>query len=120
MNTKIKYALIATLVMIGAFVLPIVAAQQPNEYRAFVYSERPIPYWGQEGSIVPTEVLVTYVPIYPSATYTLSPGTVYVNIDYSQPTSIDTTIAQAVKQDGLTQGYEVTKVYLPSYSMKVV
>lgn len=120
MNTKIKYVIIITIAIIGALVLPIVAAQNSNEYRAFVTNERVSPYLAHGVTTVPLIIEITYVPIYPGATYTMTAGYTIVQADLAQPTTLDTQIAHAVKQEGLNLGYDVTKVYMPSYNMKVV
>ena len=70
----IKEIGIITIVIMAIFILPIVIAQQPNEYRAYVYSERVSPYLEHGATTVPLVVEITYVPIYPSATYTLTAG----------------------------------------------
>lgn len=111
---------IITIVIIGLFILPIVIAQQQNEYRAFVYSERISPYLYHTDTTAAMVLEVTYVPIYPSATYTLTPGEIVIQVDLSQPTSIPTQVSQAVKQDGAQKGYDVIRVYISSYDMKVV
>ena len=116
----IKEIGIISIVAIALFILPIVLAQQPNEYRAYVYSERVSPYLDHGASTVPLVVEITYVPIYPSTTYPLTAGYTIVQVDLNSPTSIDTVISNSVKEDGLRQGFDVTRVYLPSYTMKVV
>lgn len=119
MNNKIKATIIIGLIAVGLFILPIAKAQQPNEYRAFLYDVKVAPYFAQEGSSASYVAQITYVPIYPSATYTMTWSEVVVLVDLAQPTNINTQVAQAVKQEGLTHGYDVTRVYVPSYDMKV-
>lgn len=120
MNNKIKTILAISMITIGLFILPVVMAQQPNEYRAFLYDARISPYFEQRGANASYAAQITYVPIYPSATYTMTWSEVVVLVDLSQPNNINTQVSQAVKQEGATHGYDVVRVYVPTYEMKVV
>lgn len=119
MNNKIKILIYIIIVALGVFILPAVTAQQANEYRAFVYDEKVSPYLYHNDTHSSMVLEITYVPIYPSPTYTLTAGEVVTLVDLSQPTSIQTQIVKAIKEDGESKGYAVTRIYVPSYDMKI-
>jgi len=98
---KYKAIIIGIAVLIALVGVNGIAAQQANEYRAYVAS----PFIDEdvltEGTNATMVMKVTFVPIYPSATYTLVAAPVSAVVDMSQPTKINDQIAAAVKQKPL-------------------
>lgn len=119
MNNKIKTTIGILIIAIGLFILPIVMAQQENDYRAFVTNEQIDRFVGSDGTNITLTAQVNYVPIYPSVTYTFTAMPIRVSIDMSKPTAINTQIATAVKEQGADLGKNVIRVFLPSYEMKI-
>ena len=117
MNIKLLGILMALI--IGMFILPIVIAQQPNEYRAYVYGQIVRSDVASDGRNVTVAYNIGFIPVYPSRTYTFTVGSGTALVDMTQPTKINDQIAEAVKQEGLTRGYDVLRVYVPSYDMKI-
>lgn len=118
MNNKIK-AISIIAILITFVGIQIIAAQQANDYKAYVYNQR-IPE-GQitDGRNITNDFAVAYVPVFPSTTYTFTSNRLSTLIDMSQPTKINDQIAAAVKIDGENKGYNVIRVFIPSYDMKI-
>ena len=117
---KYKAIIIGIAVLIALIGVNGIAAQQANEYRAYVSSpfiDEDVPNIGNNATMV---MKVAFVPVYPSPTYTLTASPVSAVIDMSQPTKVNDQIAAAVKQKGTEMGYSVIRVFVPSYEMKVV
>ena len=115
-----KAIIIGITVLIALIGVNGIAAQQENEYRAYVSSQfidEDVPNIGNNATMV---MKVAFVPVYPSVTYTLTASPVSAVVDMSQPAKINDQIAEAVKNKGTEKGYLVTKVFVPSYEQKVV
>lgn len=118
MKNKIKIAVIIAVLIAFAGV-QVYAAQQANEYRAYVSSQFIDGDRYSEGTNATMVFKTTFVPVYASATYTLSEKPSSAYIDLSQPTKINDQIAAAVKAQGDELGYRVIRVFVPSYEMKI-
>lgn len=118
MNKKIIVFVLA-IAAIGFLALPAISGQQANDYRAYGSGQFISEDFPTEGTTATLAIKITYVPVYPSATYTLTAQPLYVVVDMDAPQTINPTIASAVKAQGNSLGYNVIKVYLPSYEMKV-
>lgn len=113
MNNKIKY-LIGAVLIISAVL--IVSAQNPNEYYAITSGFSNIQAT-EAGNEVEISMLVNYVPVTGSATYTLTKVPITTRINVSQPNQINQKIAAAIKAQGTGMGYDVKRVLLPSYNV---
>ena len=120
MRTRTKIILLALSVLIFFTSTQIYAAQQANDYRAYVQSNFIDKDQTYEGNNVTYVANIAYVPVYGSATYTLTIQPLSTKIDLSKPTTINDQIAAAVKNQGNSLGYNVIRVFVPSYEMKVV
>lgn len=120
MNNKIKGStVIIAIFAIFLIGIELYAAQQANDYRTFVYAYAGVGDFG-DGNNATMYFRVAFVPVYPSVTYQMTNLQMdKVKIDLSKPTKINDQIAQAVKEKGTELGYNVTRVYLPSYDMKI-
>lgn len=96
----------------------IYAAQQQNDYRAYMYDMKLQEGQTTDGSNVTVNFAVAYVPIYPSSTYTFTSKRVYAVVDMSNPTKVNDQIATAIKNEGLPN-YNVIRVFVPSYEQKI-
>lgn len=103
----------------GFFVMPYAIAQNPNEYRAYVSGQFIDSSGSQSVTQATMTMKVTYVPMYPSVTYTMTERGEEVIVDLTQPQLVNTQIAQQIKEKGATYGYDVLKIYVPSYELKV-
>lgn len=111
---RFKYIIIG-FALIGIALLGM-AAQQ-NDYRAYVavpFIDEDVPTDGSNATMV---MKVTYVPMMPGVTYTLTAQPLSVVVDLNKPLTINTKIAQAVKDQGNQTGKNVVKVYVPSYEL---
>lgn len=114
-----KTILIGIAILIAIAGIQVFAAQQANDYRAYVqgsFINQDRPY---ESSNATLTMSVAYVPVYGSETYTLTVKPLYATIDLSTPNNINTQIATAVKEQGTSLGYNVIRVFVPSYEMKI-
>ena len=117
MNNKIKIGIVMSLIAVGLFVLPSVIAQQPNDYRAFTGTIANLKI-ESDGSNITANMFVYFLPVYPSASYSMFYDTVRdVKIDVSKPNGIQMSIARGIQQEGYNHGINVTKVLLPDYVM---
>ena len=113
----------------GLFMLPSAIGVNENDYRAWVTwvdNFQQIP--GETGGNVTADIMVTFVPIYPSETYTMTANVPIrdIVVDLSKPTTVQAAIAEAVRDYGANGiyfgtrlNYSVIKVYVPDYSVVV-
>lgn len=116
---KTKYIIGILVILVALMSFQVFGAVQENDYRAYVQSgfidqDRP-----HEGNNATYAANIAYVPVYASATYTLTVQPLYTTIDLSKPTTINDQIAASVKAQGESLGYNVIRVFVPSYEMKI-
>lgn len=115
MNNKTTVAIILASIIISVVGLSLAIAQEPNEYYAITSGFSNIQPT-DAGNEVEISMLVNYVPVSGSATYTLTKISITSRINVSQPNQINQKIASDIKAQGATMGYLVKRVLLPSYS----
>lgn len=116
MNNKLKYILIASILIISS-ILVVSAVRQPNDYFAFVQSFENFDVSPSDDNKLDLTYNVVYIPLSASSTYTFTVSKLVTTINISQPAQINNKIQASIVNESILKGYNLKHIIMQSYNV---